>query len=43
MPTIIALLFIWLVLFCIAPVFIFVVTIIGLAVAIIVWDSNRDK
>ena len=43
MPTILALLVIWLILFVCAPVVVFVLTIIGGAIAVIAWDSNRKK
>ena len=43
MPTILALLIIWLILFVCFPIAIFVLTIIGGAIAVMVWDSNRKK
>lgn len=43
MPTVIALLIIWLILFVCAPVVVFVLTIIGGAIAVILWDINRRK
>lgn len=43
MTTVLALLLIWLILFVCAPVAVFVLTIIGGAIAVIVWDINRRK